>query len=208
MTKRQRHNGDSVSVSTVCEQFTKQTRNSKSSSLANVTLRPGTEADIPVMLRLMDDRTEWLVSQGRTKQWGTERQSDQPRRIEGATKFARSGGTWIVVEKGGPSESSEQVLGVLTVGDAASYVSPATEPELYINFLITDPKRGGGRGLGGVLVGKAKALAREKGVRLLRLDCFAGGDGKLVRWYESQGFQKQEAFEERGWPGQVLSMRL
>ncbi|KAF2447559.1 hypothetical protein P171DRAFT_518648 [Karstenula rhodostoma CBS 690.94] len=181
--------------------------NSKASGLANVTLRPGTEADVPTMLRLMDDRTEWLVSQGRTKQWGTERQSDRPDRIEGATKYARSGGTWIVIEKG-PLESSEQVLGVLTVGDAASYVNPATEPELYINYLITDPKAGGGRGLGGLLVEKAKALAKEKGVRLLRLDCYAGGDGKLVRWYESQGFQKQEAFEEKGWPGQVLSMRL
>jgi ribosomal protein S18 acetylase RimI-like enzyme len=157
------------------------------------------------MLRLMDDRTEWLASQGRTKQWGTERQSDRPDRIEGATKMARSGGTWVAFEKG---PSSEQVLGVLAVGDAASYVSPPTEPELYINYLITDPKQGGGRGLGTMLVEKAKALAKEKGVRVIRLDCYAGGDGKLVRWYESQGFQKQEAFEAKGWPGQVLTMWL
>ena len=155
----------------------------------------------------MDERTEWLVSQGLPGQWGTERQSDQPRRIEGATKMARSGGTWIAFENGPPG-STEQVLGVLTVGDAASYVRPATEPELYVNYLITDPKRGGGRGLGGMFVQKAKALAEEKGVQVLRLDCYAGGEGKLVRWYESQGFQKQEAFEEKGWPGQVLSMRL
>ncbi|KAK7193382.1 hypothetical protein DPSP01_010955 [Paraphaeosphaeria sporulosa] len=175
--------------------------------LAEVTLRPGTEADVPVMLRLMDERTEWLVAQGLTGQWGRERQSDQPRRVEGATKMAKSGGTWVAIEKG-PLEDSEQVLGVVTVGDAASYVNPGTEPELYINYLITDPKRGGGRGLGGLLVEKAKALAKEKGVHILRLDCYAGGDGKLVRWYESQGFQKQEAFEEKGWPGQVLSMRL
>ncbi|KAL5377831.1 hypothetical protein PMIN06_001651 [Paraphaeosphaeria minitans] len=183
------------------------TVDSKSSGLAEVTLRPGTEADIPVMLRLMDERTAWLVTQGLSGQWGTERQSDQPRRVEGATKMAKSGGTWIAIEKG-PSESNEQVLGVLTVGDAASYVNPATEPELYINYLITDPKRGGGRGLGSMLVEKAKTLAREKGVPIIRLDCYAGGDGKLVRWYESQGFQKQEAFKEKGWPGQVLSMRL
>jgi ribosomal protein S18 acetylase RimI-like enzyme len=153
----------------------------------------------------MDDRTEWLVSQGRTKQWGTERQSDKPHRIEGATKMAKSGGTWVAVEQG---PSSEQVLGVLVVGNAASYVSPPTEPELYINYLITDPKKGGGRGLGSMLVGKAKVLAKEKGVRVLRLDCYAGGDGKLVRWYESQGFQKQEAFETKGWHGQVLTMWL
>lgn len=193
--------------SRILENIAERARGSKSSDRTEVTLRPGTDADIPVMLRLMDERTEWLVSQGLSGQWGTERQSDQPRRIEGATKMARSGGTWIAIENS-PSDSTEQVLGVLSVGDAASYVAPATEPELYITYLITDPKRGGGRGLGGMLVQKAKALAREKGVQTLRLDCYAGGDGKLVRWYESQGFQKQEAFEEKGWPGQVLSMRL
>ncbi|KAJ4353219.1 uncharacterized protein N0V89_004946 [Didymosphaeria variabile] len=180
-----------------------------SSSLAEVTLRPGTEADAPVLLRLMDDRTEWLVSQGRTKQWGTERQSDKPERVQQATKLTRSGGTWLAVEKDPTGSQHEEVLGALTVtGDAASYVSPATEPELYINYIITDPKKGVGRGLGDMLMEKAKALAQEKGVRVLRLDCYAGGDNKLVRWYESRGFQKQEAFEAKGWSGQVLMMRL
>lgn len=175
-----------------------------------VTMRPGTEADIPVMLRLLDDRIEWLVSQGRTKQWGTEPRSDDPDRVQQATRFVTSGGTWVAIEDNATNgeQEQEQVLGILTVGDAASYVSPAAEPELYINLIITDPKKGAGRGLGDVLVAKAKALAKEKGVGLLRLDCYAGGDDKLVRWYESRGFKKQESFEAKGWPGQVLAMRL
>jgi len=56
-------------------------------------------------------------------------------------------------------------------------------------------------------------LAREAGVRLLRVDCFAGGDGALVRYYEQQGFTRDTAFavprvNDVDWPGQVLVQRL
>jgi hypothetical protein len=39
------------------------------------------------------------------------------------------------------------------------------------------------------------------------VDCYAGGDGALVRWYESAGFTRTQAFEVRGWPGQLLERR-
>ena len=52
-------------------------------------------------------------------------------------------------------------------------------------------------------------LQRLTGVSLLRVDCYAGGDGKLVRYYESNGFTRTEAFTGTDdWPGQILARRV
>jgi len=62
------------------------------------------------------------------------------------------------------------------------------------------------------MIDTARALAREAGVGLIRVDCFAGGDGALVRYYEKQGFVRDVEFavpvNGSEWPGQVLSQRL
>jgi GNAT superfamily N-acetyltransferase len=201
-----------------------------------VTLRLGTVEDAPAMLRLMDIATNWLVKKGQAGQWGTERHSNNPARIKQATEKAESGGTWIAVDtnssslrtegglSGGEVESPYQstnrsggedeelsiingVVGALTVGQANPYVQPATEPELYIQFLASD-RASSGKGIGTLLLEQARTLARKAGVSLLRVDCYAGGGGGLVRYYESQGFQRMETFEVNGWPGQVLIQRL
>ncbi|KAL7908698.1 acyl-CoA N-acyltransferase [Trichoderma velutinum] len=187
-----------------------------------VTLRPGTVEDAPAMLRLMDIATAWLVKKGQTGQWGTERHSNNPARIKQATDLAGSGGTWIAVDANySPLKSGDDklevedeelsiingVIGAITVGQANHYVQPATEPELYVKYLASD-RASSGKGIGTLLLEKARALAREAGVSLLRLDCYAGGSGGLVRYYESQGFKRMETFDANGWPGQVLIQRL
>ncbi|KAL6837559.1 acyl-CoA N-acyltransferase [Trichoderma camerunense] len=184
-------------------------------TIDGVTLRPGTVEDVPAMLRLMDIATAWLVKKGQTGQWGTERHSTNPDRIKQATELAESGGTWIAVDtnysppKPGDEELSviNGVVGAITVGQAVHYVQPATEPELYVKYLASD-RASSGKGIGTLLLEKARALAREAGVSLLRLDCYAGGSGGLVRYYESQGFKRMETFEAKGWPGQVLIQKL
>lgn len=184
-------------------------------TIDGVTLRPGTVEDVPAMLRLMDIATAWLVKKGQTGQWGTERHSTNPDRIKQATELAESGGTWIAVDtnysppKSGDEELSviNGVVGAITLGQANHYVQPATEPELYVKYLASD-RASSGKGIGTLLLEKARALAREAGVSLLRLDCYAGGSGGLVRYYESQGFKRMETFEAKGWPGQVLIQRL
>jgi GNAT superfamily N-acetyltransferase len=205
-------------------------------AIDGVELRPGTVEDAPAMLRLMDIATDWLVKKGQTGQWGTERHSDNPARIKQATEKAESGGTWIAVDtnssssrtedglSGGevesPSQSTDKsggkdeelsiingVVGALTVGQANPYVQPATEPELYVQFLASD-RASSGKGIGTLLLEQARTLARKAGVSLLRVDCYAGGSGGLVRYYESQGFERMETFEINGWPGQVLIQRL
>lgn len=54
---------------------------------------------------------------------------------------------------------------------------------------------------------------RITGVRLLRLDCWAGGDGKLVAYYQGQGFTLSQRLTGTGsdgqpWTGALLQQRL
>ena len=186
-----------------------------SRDISKVTLRPGTVADVPAALRLMDIAIEWLVAKGNTSQWGSEPVSQNPERIKQGVEFAESGGMWLAVTThpengggdGGGGGGEERVVGALCVGGPMPYVKPAAEPEMYVKFLLTD-RAWAGCGLGALLLDKARELAREAGVGLLRLDCFAGGDGKLVKYYESQGLTKTETFVVEGWPGAVLEQRL
>ncbi|MGW4498331.1 N-acetyltransferase family protein [Micromonospora sp. NPDC004336] len=171
----------------------------------DLVLRPGGPADAPAVLRLLDDATAWLVARGRTGQWGTEPASTDPRRIGQADAWATGGGLWLAM-------LGDRPVGALVVGAATEYVPPATEPELYVNLLVTD-RAHKGAGIGGRLLAHAAELARERGLGLLRVDCYAGGDGALVRWYERQGFTPTGPFtvERAGrdpWPGQVLVRRL
>ncbi|PZF92498.1 GNAT family N-acetyltransferase [Micromonospora deserti] len=168
-------------------------------------LRPGGPADAPTILRLLDDATAWLVARGRTGQWGTEPASADPRRVAQADTWAAGGGLWLAV-------LGDRPVGALVVGAANDFVPAPTEPELYVNLLVTD-RAHAGLGIGGRLLAHAAELARDRGVRLLRVDCYAGGDGGLVRWYTRQGFTPTDPFtvERPGrdpWPGQVLARRL
>ncbi|GAA1562947.1 GNAT family N-acetyltransferase [Kribbella sancticallisti] len=155
------------------------------------------------VLRLLDGATEWLVAQGRRDQWGTEPHSTNPRRVEQITAFADDG-LWV-------AESDGRVVGALAVGAAMPYVPPATEPELYVRLLVTD-RAAKGSGIGTDLLDHARSLARGLGVGLLRVDCFGGGDGALIRYYEKQGFTRAEQFAVPAngsvWPGQILIQRL
>ncbi|MGH3434055.1 MAG: hypothetical protein ACRDQB_14590, partial [Thermocrispum sp.] len=54
----------------------------------------------------------------------------------------------------------------------------------------------------------ARRIARQRGIGLLRVDCWAGGDGGLVAYYTGQGFTPTERFTVGDWPGQVLARRL
>jgi GNAT superfamily N-acetyltransferase len=169
-----------------------------------VTIRLAGRSDVPAVLALLDGATEWLVAQGRTDQWGTERHSTSPRRVEQITGFADDGGLWVAAADG-------RVVGALAVGAALPYVPPATEPEVYVRLLVTD-RAWAGQGIGAELLDHARGLARTAGVGLLRVDCFAGGDGALIRYYEKQGFTRDVEFavpvSGSEWRGQVLSQRL
>ncbi|MDR6867406.1 GNAT superfamily N-acetyltransferase [Microbacterium resistens] len=99
------------------------------------------------------------------------------------------------------------VCGALVLGEAMPYVPQADRPELYVRLLISS-RDSRARGVGRRLLRFADSRARSAGIGRLRLDCYAGGTGALVRFYESCGYVRSEAFDEEGWPGQVLTRSL
>ncbi len=163
-------------------------------------INPGGPDDIDTVLALLDDASAWLVSIGRTGQWGTEPHSTNPRRIAQVTEWAGTGRLHLAHLDG-------RVAGALAVGEAMPYVPPATEPELYVNLLVTG-RAYAGRGVGARLLDHARDIARERGAHQLRVDCYGGDDRALVRYYERQGFTATMTFAVGEWPGQILVQRL
>jgi GNAT superfamily N-acetyltransferase len=152
------------------------------------------------VLGLLDDATAWLASIGRTGQWGTQPRSANLRSVAQITGWAQTGRLHLAHIDG-------KVAGALAVGEAMPYVPPATEPELYVNLLVTS-RAYAGRGVGARLLDHARGIAVERGAHLLRVDCYGGDDRALVRYYERQGFTATDTFAVGEWPGQLLVRRL
>jgi GNAT superfamily N-acetyltransferase len=163
-------------------------------------VRAGAADDVGAVLGMLDSAVRWLVERGRVGQWGTEPASTQARRIDAVTRYAAGGGLYLAYLDGVPA-------GALAVGTAPAHIPTVTEPELYVNLLVTD-RSFAGRGVGTALLDHARALAVARGLGLLRVDCYAGDDRALVRDYESVGFTATEPFTVGEWPGQVLEQRL
>ncbi|MFE6100966.1 GNAT family N-acetyltransferase [Streptomyces laurentii] len=166
-----------------------------------VTIRQGGPEDLAAVLAILDSAVGWLNGEGITAQWGTEPFSSRPKTVELVERVVTEGSPWIAEIDGVP-------VGTLTLTpQPGSYVTPAGEPERYVRFLATDG-RFHGHGVGAALLAHAAAETRRLGVSLLRVDCFAGSEGRLVAYYEHQGFTRTEAFEVGDWPGQILEMRV
>ncbi|WP_328476596.1 GNAT family N-acetyltransferase [Actinoplanes sp. NBC_00393] len=167
-------------------------------------IRPGRPADVPAVLDLLDGAVRWLSDRGRPGQWGTEPLSANPRLSALVNRIAADGGLHVAVH-------GERVVGALGFGNPPAYVDRAPEPELYIVLLVTDRDHNG-RGIGARLLDHARAVAADEGIGLLRVDCYAGDDRALVRYYEGQGFTATQGFvmaqPADPWPGQVLEQRL
>ena len=168
-------------------------------------IRPGGPDDVDAVLALLDQAVAWLVERGHPEQWGTGPLSQVPQRVEITRTMAGTGALHMAV-------IGDDVVGAIALGEAPDYVKPADEPELYVELLVTD-RTHQGRNIGGRLLDHARSLAREQGLPRLRVDCFAGDGGELVRYYERQGFTRLDPFEVtfksgKVWPGQVLEDRL
>ncbi|RFU36692.1 GNAT family N-acetyltransferase [Actinomadura logoneensis] len=168
-------------------------------------IRPGDTGDIAAVLGLFDRAVEWLVARGQTGQWGDRPWTGDAARTALVERLAASGGLRVAVLDGA-------VVGAVSLGSAPAYVPPATVSELYVEALVTDRSHKG-EGIGGALLRRAREEAAAQGVVRLRVDCWAGADGELVRYYESQGYVRDTEFvvadHPRGpWHGQVLVLPL
>lgn len=63
-------------------------------------------------------------------------------------------------------------------------------------------------GAGAALLEQADVAARARGIKTLRVDCYAGNDGRLVRYYQGRGYVPTQTFTVGDWPGQILVRTL
>lgn len=164
--------------------------------MAGMRIRTGGVEDVPAVLGMFDSAVAWLASQGRTGQWGDQPFTGNAEREAQVRKWAEGGGLRIAELDGMPA-------GAVSVGPPHAYVPAADEPELYVQALVIDHSCAG-RGVGAALLGWSLAEAARRGVEVLRVDCYAGGDGRLVRYYENQGFTREAPFTVGEWPGMIL----
>ncbi len=168
-----------------------------------ISIRDGGPDDVPAILGMLDSSVAWLVAQGRTGQWGSTPWSENPKGVAVVERYVAEGSPYIV-------EVDGVAAGTLTLTDSPGpYIDAVDEPERYVHLLASD-RRFKGHGVGGALLAHAVEETRRAGISLLRVDCYAGDDRKLVAYYESNGFTATEAFvvgEDR-WPGQVLARRV
>lgn len=175
------------------------------SYVATLPLRRAVAADAEAVLRLFDEAIAWFVEIGNTRQWGAEPVSGRPRWAARAIEWCSGDDSWVI------DDPELGICGLIALGDAVDYVPAAAEPELYVQVLIGSrcPRL---KGVGRRLLNHADMRAAAKGVTLLRVDCYAGGSGDLIRFYEACGYTRAAGFtvgvEPDIWPGQVLERRL
>ena len=169
-------------------------------------IRPAGPGDIATVLALGDEAVKWMNARGNTQQWGTAPWTGDQKREAVIGGMAHGGGMRIAEDQDG------MVLGALVITEIPQpYVPPAAERELYINLLLVS-RRHSGQGVGAALIECAKQEAAARGIGLIRVDCWAGEDGSLVRVYEKYGFSRVQEFTVAlpagEWPGMLLAMRL
>lgn len=156
-------------------------------------IRPGGPEDTPIVLSLFDDAVAWLVSQGLEGQWGTEPWSQVPARVARVRNLTAEG-LWIAELDTEPDEAGEagRPVGALTATETSPTYAPAVdERELYVHLLLASRSHPGRR-IGSGLLDHAREQARARDISLVRVDCWSGGNGALIRYYENQGFTPTE----------------
>lgn len=166
-----------------------------------LTIRPGTPEDLPLVVSLFDDAITWFQTFGNTGQWGAQPFSQQPRQVDRIRGWLSQPGAWIAELPGLPA------AGVLVLGSRHDYIPAATEDEVYVRLLL-GARGPEAKGVGRALLQFAEVEAANAGVTLLRVDCYSGGSGRLVNFYQSCGFERTQAFLVRDWPGQILQRRI
>ncbi|WP_443056776.1 GNAT family N-acetyltransferase [Streptomyces sp. NBC_00667] len=166
-------------------------------------IRPGTPADAPAILGMLDSAVAWMNARGNTEQWGTAPYSQRPGGPERVERYTTENLPFVAEWDGAPAGAL-----VLDSGPSPQLpVAAAGEPERYVRLLVCD-RRYAGLGIGAALLARAVEETRRAGARLLRVDCWAGGGGELVAYYERNGFTPTDRFRSGTWPGRVLARRV
>ncbi|OKI96562.1 GCN5 family acetyltransferase [Streptomyces sp. CB02058] len=169
----------------------------------NIRIRPGRPSDAPAILDMLDAAVAWMNARGNTQQWGTVPYSKTSGGAERVERYTTVNSPYVAELDGVPAGAV-----VLDTGPSPQMpIATAGEPERYVRLLISD-RRHAGLGIGAALLAHAVEETRRAGVGLLRVDCWAGGGGELVAYYERNGFTPTDSFLSGTWPGQVLARRV
>lgn len=156
--------------------------------------------DVPVVLSLFDDAVEWLVARGSSGQWGDRPWSQVPAKVRRIEEIAQDG-MWLAVV-------GHRVAGALKISEQAPDYAPAAgEREMYVVMLVVSRDLAG-RNIGGRLLHFAREQALDRGIGLLRVDCWSGGDGALIGYYTRQGFTPTQRVPVGDSEVQVLEQRI
>ena len=168
--------------------------NAESDSLI---IRRASAADAPAVLSIFDEIIAWFAEIQNPGQWGAEPWSSQPRQVARVVEACSLPGAWVAEQRDGP------IRAALVLGEAMPYVPAATAPEIYVRLLVAS-RHYSARGIGRRLMAFAEDQARLAEVKRMRVDCYGGGSGALVRFYESCGYERISALDIDGWPCQLL----
>ncbi|GII84639.1 hypothetical protein Ssi03_26290 [Sphaerisporangium siamense] len=150
----------------------------------SIQLRPATPDDVPALLSLMDSVHAWLITQGRSEQWGTVPFSRIPGFPGRVTDWTRQGVITL-------AERADRCVGMLAAAPGTPPRIPAGAVpggSLFIHTVMAD--RGpGGHGVGSALLEEAERLARAHDAPALALDHWADSP-ELGRIYEKYGYGK------------------
>ena len=166
-----------------------------------VRFRTGSIEDIDAVLALFDANVTWLVERGRSAQWGSEPWSGNARLVAFVRDLLANGVVTI-------AEIDGDAVGASVVTDhPMPYVPAVDEPERYLKLLIASPAHRGEK-IGHRLIELARERTVADGIGLLRVDCWAGGDRRLVEYYVREGFVPTQEIEVRpGTSVQVFEWR-
>lgn len=139
-------------------------------TLHGIRIRAGAPADAPAILGMLDAAVAWMNERGNTEQWGTIPYSRRPDGVARVERYTTENTPYIAELDGTP-------VGALVLDSGPSPqmpIAPAGEPERYVRLLVSD-RRHAGRGIGAALLAHVAEETRRADVRLLRVDCWAGG---------------------------------
>jgi GNAT superfamily N-acetyltransferase len=166
-----------------------------------VQFRTGSSEDSDAVLALFDANVAWLAEQGRSDQWGSEPFSENPKLVEFVRDLLANGAVTI-------AEIDGEVAGASVVTDhPMPYVPAIEEPERYLKLLIASPAHRGKK-IGHQLIELARQYTISEGIGILRVDCWSGGDRRLMQYYVNEGFTPTQEIEVRpGTSVQVFEWR-
>lgn len=159
--------------------------------------------DLRKILMLFDGIQGRLVSRGLEGQWGTTPFSTSEAQRERFSGWVESGCFYVVVDGG-------EIVGTVVLSDQTpDYARDGCAGRAAACYLeaLAVHRDYAGRGVGSALLSWAEQEALARGVRVVRLDCWAGNPS-LRAYYRRAGFAEVAAIELGTWEGVLFEKTL